>query len=94
MFKNQGQHVKLMQITSYDLVYQSHRPFKQCYSSKKCPNDWPFCLAHYIISFNPNHLLESQNVIAFYINRSCCQIMSEDHTNLIFQKQANIGTFF
>ena len=66
--------------------------------SKKCPNDWLFCLAHYLISFDPNHvtqgLLEIQDVIVFYINRSYCQIMSEDHTNLIFQKQANIGTFF
>ena len=66
--------------------------------SKKCPNDWPLCLAHYIISFDPNYvtqgLFESQDVIVFYINRSCCQIMSEDHTNQIFQKQANIGTFF
>ena len=39
-------------------------------------------------------LLESQDIIVSYINRSCCQILSEDHTNLIFQKQANIGTFF
>ena len=88
MFKNQVQHVKLMQIISYDLVYKSHRPFKQYYRSKKCiisqknacskkcPNDWPFFLAHYLIIFDPNHvnqgLLESQDVIVLYINRSCC----------------------
>ena len=32
-------------------------------------------------------LLESQDVIFSYINRSCCQIMSEDHTKHVVRRQ-------
>ena len=26
--------------------------------SKKCPNDWPFCLAYYLISFDLNYVTQ------------------------------------
>ena len=100
MVKNQVQHVKLMKITWFTSPtdHLSNVTDQKNACSKKCPNNWSFCLAYYLISFDPNHvtqgLVGSQDVIVSYINRSCCQIMSEDHTNLIFQKQANIGTFF
>ena len=54
VFRAKGSH------TEYQIVI---------HTQKKCPNDWPFCLAHYLISFDPNHvtqgLLESQDVIVF-----------------------------